>query len=146
MQQLLRRHAVQLGQRQQIGGAGISRAGLPFADGLTADADALRHKLLRHAAALPVSLQRLCQGFHRRTVFLPYLAAAQVFPQDADQQDQQINAHRAGDKHQQNNQRCPSGTYQHSTRTSSAMFEAIRPKEDVVITFRSFSFDGSIVS
>ncbi|CAN3958209.1 Lineage-specific thermal regulator protein, partial [Dysosmobacter welbionis] len=91
MQQLLRWHTEELRQGQQVGGAGVRRAGLPFADRLPADPQGLRHELLGHLAAHPVGLEDLSQGAAGLRFFPAGLPAPQVLPQGPDQQDQQIN-------------------------------------------------------
>ena len=63
LQQLLRPHAKELRQRQQIGRAGIRLPGFPLGYRLPADTQRLRHKLLRHFARRPTALQCLSQCF-----------------------------------------------------------------------------------
>ena len=60
-QQLLRRDFIELCKGDQIGGVGIAEAVLPRGNGLAADTQCFRHKLLRHLAADTVFLQCLAR-------------------------------------------------------------------------------------
>ena len=77
-QQLLRRDFIELCKGDQIGGVGIAEAALPRGNGLAADTQRLRHKLLRHLAADTVFLQCLAQGFGDSLLFLPHLLGINI--------------------------------------------------------------------
>ena len=77
-QQLLRRDFIELCKGDQIGGVGIAEAVLPRGNGLAADTQCFRHKLLRHLAADTVSLQRFAQGFGDSLLFLPHLLGINI--------------------------------------------------------------------
>lgn len=77
-QQLLRRDFIELCKGDQIGGVGIAEAVLPRGNGLAADTQCFRHKLLRHLAADAVFLQRFAQGFGDSLLFLPHLLGINI--------------------------------------------------------------------
>ena len=77
-QQLLRRDFIELCKGDQIGGVGIAEAVLPRGNGLAADTQCFRRKLLRHLAADAVFLQRFAQGFGDRLLFLPHLLGINI--------------------------------------------------------------------
>ena len=77
-QQLLRRDFIELCKGDQIGGVGIAEAVLPRGNGLAADTQRFRHKLLRHLAADTVFLQCLAQGFGDSLLFLPHLLGINI--------------------------------------------------------------------
>ena len=77
-QQLLRRDFIELCKGNQIGGVGIAEAVLPRGNGLAADTQCFRHKLLRHLAADAVFLQRFAQGFGDSLLFLPHLLGINI--------------------------------------------------------------------
>lgn len=77
-QQLLRRDFIELCKGDQIGGVGIVEAALPRGNGLAADTQCFRHKLLRHLAADAVFLQRFAQGFGDSLLFLPHLLGINI--------------------------------------------------------------------
>ena len=77
-QQLLRRDFIELCKGDQIGGVGIAEAVLPRGNGLAADTQCFRHKLLRHLAADTVFLQRFAQGFGYSLLFLPHLLGINI--------------------------------------------------------------------
>ena len=77
-QQLLRRDFIELCKGDQIGGVGIAEAALPRGNGLAADTQCFRHKLLRHLAADAVFLQRFAQGFGDSLLFLPHLLGINI--------------------------------------------------------------------
>ena len=54
---MLRRDFIELCKGNQIGGVGVAEAVLPRGNGLAADTQRFRHKLLRHLAADAVFLQ-----------------------------------------------------------------------------------------
>ena len=81
-QQVFRGDAIELGQRQQIGCAGVGGAGLPLGHRLAADAQGFRYELLGHLTAEPFFFQGFPQGFGQLGFLLPHLAGAQVFAQD----------------------------------------------------------------
>ena len=91
MQQLLRWHTEELRQGQQVGGAGVRRAGLPFADRLPADPQGLRHELLGHLAAGAVIPDGLPQAPGHLRLLLPDGTGFQVLPQGLNEQNRQIN-------------------------------------------------------
>lgn len=77
-QQLLRRDFIELCKGNQIGGVGVAEAVLPRGNGLAADTQCFRHKLLRHLAADAVFLQRFAQGFGDSLLFLPHLLGINI--------------------------------------------------------------------
>ena len=77
-QQLLRRDFIELCKGDKIGGVGIAEAALPRGNGLAADTQCFRHKLLRHLAADAVFLQRFAQGFGDSLLFLPHLLGINI--------------------------------------------------------------------
>ena len=77
-QQLLRRDFIELCKGDKIGGVGIAEAVLPRGNGLAADTQRFRHKLLRHLAADAVFLQRFAQGFGDSLLFLPHLLGINI--------------------------------------------------------------------
>ena len=77
-QQLLRRDFIELCKGDQIGGVGIAEAVLPRGNGLAADTQCFRRKLLRHLAADAVFLQCLAQGFGDSLLFLPHLLGINI--------------------------------------------------------------------
>ena len=77
-QQLLRRDFIELCKGNQIGGVGVAEAVLPRGNGLAADTQCFRHKLLRHLAADTVFLQRFAQGFGDSLLFLPHLLGINI--------------------------------------------------------------------
>lgn len=77
-QQLLRRDFIELCKGDQIGGVGIAEAVLPRGNGLAADTQCFRRKLLRHLAADAVFLQRFAQGFGDSLLFLPHLLGINI--------------------------------------------------------------------
>ena len=77
-QQLLRRDFIELCKGDQIGGVGIAEAALPRGNGLAADTQYFRRKLLRHLAADAVFLQRFAQGFGDSLLFLPHLLGINI--------------------------------------------------------------------
>lgn len=77
-QQLLRRDFIELCKGDQIGGVGIAEAVLPRGNGLAADTQCFRHKLLRHLAADAVFLQRFAQRFGDSLLFLPHLLGINI--------------------------------------------------------------------
>lgn len=77
-QQLLRRDFIELCKGDKIGGVGIAEAVLPRGNGLAADTQCFRHKLLRHLAADAVFLQRFAQGFGDSLLFLPHLLGINI--------------------------------------------------------------------
>ena len=77
-QQLLRRDFIELCKSDQIGGVGIAEAVLPRGNGLAADTQCFRHKLLRHLAADAVFLQRFAQRFGDSLLFLPHLLGINI--------------------------------------------------------------------
>ena len=77
-QQLLRRDFIELCKGDKIGGVGIAEAALPRGNGLAADTQCFRSKLLRHLAADAVFLQRFAQGFGDSLLFLPHLLGINI--------------------------------------------------------------------
>ena len=77
-QQLLRRDFIELCKGDKIGGVGIAEAVLPRGNGLAADTQCFRRKLLRHLAADAVFLQRFAQGFGDSLLFLPHLLGINI--------------------------------------------------------------------
>ena len=77
-QQLLRRDFIELCKGDKIGGVGIAEAALPRGNGLAADTQCFRRKLLRHLAADAVFLQRFAQGFGDSLLFLPHLLEVNI--------------------------------------------------------------------
>ena len=72
-QQLLRRNLIELCKCNEVGSVGVAGAVLPFGNGLAADTQRFRHKLLRHLAANAVFLQGFAQRFGNGFLFLPHL-------------------------------------------------------------------------
>ena len=68
----------------------LGNTALPFRHRLTADAERLRDKFLRHVAGRAAAAQHFAERFRGRGLFLPHRGAAQIFPQGADEQHDEI--------------------------------------------------------
>ena len=97
-EQLIRRHAVQLCQGQQVHGAGVGGAVLPLGDGLPAHPQGLRYELLGHLAPGPVGPEDLPQGPLDGGGLLPLLGGAQILPQGPEHVPEQYAEQRRQDQ------------------------------------------------
>lgn len=77
-QQLLRRDFIELCKGNQIGDVEVAEAVLLRGNGLAADTQRFRHKLLRHLAADAVFLQCLAQKFGDSLLSLPHLLGINI--------------------------------------------------------------------
>ena len=75
MEQFLCRYAVKLGQREQIGSAGIGNALLPFGYSLPTDAERFGDEFLCHLTAFAMVLQGFSQRFFHLIFFFPDIFA-----------------------------------------------------------------------
>ena len=91
-QKLLRRCAEELCKRNEVRRAWVGCAALPLGDRLPADAQRLRHKLLRHFALRPAALQYLTERSGARCLLLPHGLGADVLSQRTDEKHEHINA------------------------------------------------------
>ena len=85
----------------------MGNSAFPFGYRLPADAQRLRHKLLRHFARRPTALQCLSQCFGLFRLFLPQRLGPNVFPQRLDDQKHHVCQRRPYRNGQQKeNDRC----------------------------------------
>ena len=98
--ELLRGDPIELRQLQQVRGTGIGGAVFPFAHRLAADAKALCHEFLGHAAAGAVVLQNLAQGAAEDFLLLALGVAVYVFAQCPEHQGHQPDEHGYEKDHQ----------------------------------------------